>query len=176
MLSFWQSFPRRNLCKCLSSIWFTIQVQSVIHEVRSSDQRLPFFLTMLFSMYPWVLPRDSESAIFILHIELVEFFPACVQSAIEVYCALLMTSPKLHSGEHCRLNTLAHWMLPLPLIWVTFVFWYIVVRLRSYSSSAFPLWYCFFAMIAVEGNQLSDPISLSLILILSYMSGYMKAV
>ena len=176
MLSSRQSFPRRNWCKYLSFLWFTIQEQSVIHEVRTSDQRLPFFLTLLFSMYPWVLTRDSKSAIFILHIGLVEFFVACVQFAIEVRCALLMTTPKLFSGEHYRFNTLAHWMLPLPLIWETSVFWFIVVHHRCYSSLACPLWYCFFAMIAVEGNQLSDPIPLSLILIPSCMSSCMKAV
>ena len=176
MLSFRQSFPRRNWCKYLSFLWFTIQEQSVIHEVRTSDQRLPFFLTLLFSMYPWVLTRDSKSAIFILHIGLVEFFVACVQFAIEVCCALLMTTPKLFSGEHYRFNTLAHWMLPLTLIWETSVFWFIVVRLRCYSSLAWPLWYCFFAMIAVEGNQLSDPIPLLPILLPSCMSGCMKAV
>ena len=87
-----------------------------------------------------------------------------------------MATPKLYSGDHCRLNTLAHWMLPLPLIWETSVFWYIIVRLRCYSSSAYPLWCCFFAMLAVEGNQLSDPIPLSLILIPSYMSGCMRVV
>ena len=176
MLSSRQSFPRRNWCKYLSFLWFTIQEQSVIHEVRTSDQRLPFFLTLLFSMYPWVLPRDSESAIFILHIGLVEFFPVCVQSAIEVCCALLIIIPMLYSCRHRRLNTLAHWMLPLTLIWETSVFWYIVVRLRCYSSLAWPLWYCFFAMIAVEGNQLSDPIPLLPILLPSCMSGCMKAV
>ena len=69
-----------------------------------------------------------------------------------------MTIPMFYSGEHCRFNTLAHWMLPLPQIWVTLIFWYIVVHLRCNSSLACPLWYCFFAVIAVEGNQMSDPI------------------